>query len=170
MRFRFSDNRFLMKKKRFLTWEASRPASLPPGLSLHSTTMLKKNKGVCHQIPHYGIPACWQTLLGLLLESCCFLPDWLCNFFLLPACCPRPATLLLLSSPAAFALDLRNGMQWDRFWILVVTIPALQDSCFFPISSIALLPFPISLIRTYNKLVGPTFEPLFLNLMPGMLY
>ena len=50
----------------------------------------------------------------------------------------------------------------------MVTIPALRDSCFFPIFSIALLPFPVSLIRIYNKLVGLTYEVLFLNLTPGI--
>ena len=77
-----------------------------------------------------------------------------------PRCCCSP--------PAAFASDLRNVVQRDHCWILVVTIPPLRDSCFFPIFSITLLPFSVSLIRIYNKLVGPTFEPLFLNLMPGI--
>ena len=52
-----------------------------------------------------------------------------------------------LSSPAASTSDHRNVVQRDRCWILVVTIPTLRDFCFFPIFSITLFPFLVSLIR-----------------------
>ena len=95
-----------------------------------------------------------------------------------PSRCPRPATLLLLF-PCAFAPDHLNVLQRDCCRVLVVTISALRNSCFFlsflslafPSPSlqsviVSVLPFPISLIKICNKLVGPTFELLFLNLMP----
>ena len=47
-----------------------------------------------------------------------------------PSCCPRPATLLLFF-PCAFAPDHWNVMKRDCCRILVVTIPALCNSCFF---------------------------------------
>ena len=93
-----------------------------------------------------------------------------------PSSCPRPATLLLLS-PCAFAPGCRNIMQRDCCSILVVTITSLRNSCLYlfyllpslpyhPKSSV--LPFSISLIKICNKLVEPTSEPLFLNLMLGV--
>ena len=96
---------------------------------------------------------------------------------LAPSCCPWPAMLLLLF-PCTFAPDRQNIVQQDHCWILVVTIPALHNSCLFylfchlptlphhPKSST--LPFPIFLIKICNKLVRPICEPLFLNLTMGI--
>ena len=80
------------------------------------------------------------------LTTCLSLLDLLCA---LPACCLRLATLLLLS-PCTFALDCQNSVQQDHCWILVVTIPALSNSCLLAIFSITLLPFSISLIKICN--------------------
>jgi len=97
-----------------------------------------------------------------------------------PSHCPGPAMLLLLF-PHNSALDHWNIMQQDYCWILVVTISALRNSCFFlsflslafPSASpqsiiVSILPFPIFLIKICNKLVGATSGPLFLNLTPGI--
>lgn len=93
-----------------------------------------------------------------------------------PSCCLRLATLVLLF-PCVFAPDRQNIVQQDYCWILVVTILSLRNSCFFlsflsltfPFPSpqsviVSVLPFPISVIKICNKLVGPTSGPLFLNL------
>ena len=134
-------------------------------------------EGVCHQIPHYGRSACWWTLQGLLLETCCFLLDFFLDLLgTCTSCCPRLAMLLLLF-PCVFAPDRQNIVQQDYCWILVVTILSLRNSCCFlsflsltfPFPSpqsviVSVLPFPISVIKICNKLVGPTSGPLFLNL------
>ena len=48
-------------------------------------------------------------LLGLLPETCCFLLDLPWHFFLVPACCPRLATLLLLFPPALLPRTIRTA-------------------------------------------------------------
>jgi len=69
-------------------------------LRLATLLLLSPREGVCHQIPHYRMPACWRTLQGLLPETCCFLPD----FFLdLPSTC---TFLLPKTGHAAAALPL----------------------------------------------------------------
>ena len=92
-----------------------------------------------------------DSLLGLLPETCCFLLDLPCRSFLVPACCLRPATLLLLLSPCTFASDHQNGVQRVHCWILVVTVRTLRNSCYFPIFSISRLPFPITLIHNSHR-------------------
>ena len=82
---------------------------------------------------------CWRTSLGLLPETCCFLPG------LHPLAAPdRPRC----SCPSAS--DRRNVVQRDCCRILVVTIPALRNSCFF-LSFLSLAfpsPSPQSLIAS----------------------
>ena len=56
-------------------------------------------------------------------------------------------SMLILLFPCAFAPGHQNIMHWDYCRILVVIIPALCNSCFFPIFSIAFLPFPITPIH-----------------------
>ena len=82
---------------------------------------------------------CWRTSLGLLPETCCFLPD------LHPLVAQdRPRC----SCPSAS--DRRNVVQRDCCRILVVTIPALRNSCLF-LSFLSLAfpsPSPQSLIAS----------------------
>ena len=90
--------------------------------------LLSPQEGVCHWIPHYhadGLSrACYQRPAASSWTS-----SWT---YLVPApsCCPRLA-MLLLFFPCAFAPDHRNVVQWDYCRILMVTIPALCNSCLF---------------------------------------
>ena len=169
-----------------------RDPPLLPGLALRSTCLLPKashsaaalpQEGDWHQKPHNVVPACWrsvliseasqadvclltESLLGLLPETCLFLLDLPCRSFLVPACCLRPATLLLLF-PCAFASDHWTCVQWDAagsWWWLSLLYAILTSFLSFkllafssPLPSfviVAILPFPISLIKIGNKLVA----------------
>ena len=91
-----------------------------------------------------------------------------------PSRCPRPASLLLPFSlgpsehPAMGLLPDPGGdyLHFTQFLLLpIFSIAHLP----FPITAIHnRVPFYISLSKICNKLVRPTFEPLFLNLMPGI--
>ena len=97
-------------------------------------------KGFCHQIPHHDglkVSAFRSFTTDRMLmdfpETCCFLPDLLCGFFLDP-----PGRYLhplvaqdrhRCSCPSAS--DRQNVVQRDCCQILVVTIPTLRNSCFF---------------------------------------
>ena len=85
--------------------------------------------GVCHQIPHYGLP--WACYLRPAASSWNYstASSWT-HPVPAPSHCLRLAMLLLLF-PCAFAPDRRNILQRDYCRILVVTIPALCNSCFF---------------------------------------
>ena len=124
---------------------------------------------------------CRWTSLGLLPETCCFLLDLLCSFFLDP---PDTCTLSLpktgLAAPALWTIrtacngplmDLGNDlyplqMILTSFLFFAITfLPSLftltHNSVRSPLS-------PISLVNICNKLVRPTSGPLFLNLTPGI--
>jgi len=94
---------------------------------------------VKHQKPHDLMHACWQTRSRLATWD--LLPPGLI-LQLLPGIC-----LLPKASHTAAALPLHLSLrpsEWHaagRCWILVVTIPALCNSCFFPIFSIAPLSY-----------------------------
>ena len=130
---------------------------LPPGLALHSTCLLPKAGHSAAAL----LPMKVSSIRSLSTECLCAdglskacyrrpaASSWTSSWtYLIPApsCCPRLAMLLLLS-PCAFASDHRTVVQRDCCCILVVTIPALRNSCLFPIFSIACLPFPIILNR-----------------------
>ena len=164
---------------------------LPPGLALFSTCLLPKDGLSAAALPPKKVSAIRSlTMKGLhahgLCRACYRRPAsssrTSSRTYLVPApsCCPRPAKLLLLF-PCAFALDHQNVVQQDYCRILVVTIPDLCNSCFFlsflslafpsalPQSVIvSVLPFPISLIKIGNKLVGSTSGQLLLNLTLGI--
>jgi len=83
------------------------------------------------------VPDTWDLLLppGLTL-------------LLLPGICLLPkAGHAAAALPLCFCLRSSEQRATGRCWIFVVTIPALCNSCFFSIFSIAHLPFSISLIR-----------------------
>ena len=84
------------------------------------------------------VPDTWDLLLppGLTL-------------LLLPGICllPKASHADAAALPLRFCLGPSERHATGRCWILVVTIPALCNSCFFSIFSIAHLPFCITLIR-----------------------
>lgn len=164
---------------------------LPPGLALCSTCLLPKDGPSAAALPPEEVSAIRSlTTKGLHADgpsraryqrpaSSAWISSWTYSVPA-PSRCPRP-TMPLLLSPCTFAPDHQNVVQWDCCLILVVTIPALHNSCFFlsflllafPTPSpqsiiVSVLPFPISLTKICNKLVGSTSGSLFLNLTLGI--
>ena len=136
-------------------------------------------KGFCHQIPHYGpyadgLP--WACYLRPAASSQTYsaASSWT-HPVPAPSHCPRPASLFL---PFGFGPSERHatgllpdpGGDYPRFrQFLLLSIFSIARLP-FPITPIlnSVRPFFISPINICNKLVGPTFGPLFLNLMPGI--
>jgi len=118
-----------------------------PACCQRPTTLLLLSpwEDVCHQIPQCGRSACCQTLQGLLLETCCFLPDFFLDLlststFLLPKTGHAAAALPLRFCPGpseccATGQLLNSIGDYPRF------------TQFLPLSifSISHLPFPITL-------------------------
>jgi len=100
-----------------------------------------------YQMPHSVMPTCWLLLLGLLPETCLFLLDLLHHSTcLLPKASHSAAAL-----PLCICLEPSERHAVGHCWILMVTIPALHNSCFFPIFSIAIFLFSTTLIRNSHQ-------------------
>ena len=97
-----------------------------------------------------------RTSLGLLPETCCFLPDLLCGFFLhppgtAPSGCPRLPSLLL-----PFGLGPSERRATELLPDPGGAYPRFTQFLLLSIFSIARLPFPITPIR--NR-VRPPLSP-----------
>jgi len=104
-------------------------------------------RGALHQMLHIMMPACWGTHLGLLPEACPFLLDLPCRCTcLLPKAGHTAATL-----PLRFCFGPLEQRAMGCCWIMVVTIPSLHNSCFFPTFSITHFPFSITLICNSHR-------------------
>ena len=108
-----------------------------------------RKRGVWHQKPRELIPACW-------LSWACYQRPAASSWTYRHCICLLPkAGHAAAALPLCFCLRSSEQRATGRCWIFVVTIPALCNSCYFPILTIALFPLSITLICNSRRPLLP---------------